>query len=307
MAWFNPELEPLLAVAAATLDGDGLLIEANAGFLRLIHAEGQQPIGQSVSRFFRQPDFSALAGMPAGNDGEIHRGLLTIGDFMGQTRTVHARIWRTNGQLRVLAEHDIAELERLYATVLELNRDYANTQLELAQTNLKLQQREAQIIAISLTDPLTGVGNRRLLEESLAKEISRVERGGGTLCTVMADLDHFKNINDRYGHDSGDQVLMAFGALLRQHTRPTDIVTRYGGEEFVLLLPHTDLEHALAAAERIRTALAGCLIEPLRNPVTASFGVAEIASGEQGDALLRRADMALYQAKHSGRNRVVAG
>jgi diguanylate cyclase (GGDEF)-like protein len=307
VSWFAPELDPLLAVVAATLDENGTLIEANAGFLRLIKTEGRQPIGLSAARFFQQPDFTALVGLPAGADREIHRGLLTIGDYMGQTRTMHARIWRTNGQLRVLAEYDIDELERLYATVLELNRDYANAQLELAQTNLKLQQREAQITAISLTDPLTGVGNRRRLEESMAKEISRAERTGGKLCAVMADLDHFKRVNDVHGHESGDKLLVALGALLRQQMRPTDIVTRYGGEEFVLLLPHTDLEHALATAERIRTALACYLIEPLHNPVTASFGVAELATGEQGDALLRRADKALYQAKQSGRNRVVAG
>lgn len=141
MPWFAPELDPLLAVVTATLDEKGNLIQANAGFRRLIKMEGRQPIGQSVARFFRQPDFAALAGMPAGADGEIHRGLLTMGDYMGQTRTLHARVWRTKGQFRVLAEYDIEELEQIYETVLELNRDYASAQLELAQTNLKLQQQ----------------------------------------------------------------------------------------------------------------------------------------------------------------------
>lgn len=264
-------------------------------------------MGQSITRFFRQPDFAALAGMPAGADGEIHRGLLTMGDYMGQTRSLHARVWRTNGQLRVLAEYDIEELERLYNTVLELNRDYANAQLELAQTNLKLQQREAQITTLSLTDPLTGVGNRRRLEESLTREIGRAERVGGKLCMVMADLDHFKRVNDVHGHEAGDKVLVAFGDLLRLQTRPTDIVTRFGGEEFMVLMPHTSLEQALVVAERIRAALAGTLIEPLPTSVTASCGVAEFAPGEQADALLRRVDKALYEAKQSGRNRVVAG
>lgn len=306
MAWFNPELQPLLAVAAATLDEHGTLIEANAGFLRLIQTEGQPPIGMSTARFFRQPDFASLAGMPVGADGVIYHGLLTIGDYMGQHRTLHARIWRNNEQLRVLAEYDIAELERVYATVLELNRDYADAQLELAQTNLKLQQREAQITAMSLTDQLTGVGNRRRLEQALPQEISRAERTQKVFCVIMADLDHFKRINDSHGHDAGDKVLAAFGDLLRRHMRPVDIVTRYGGEEFVLLLPHTRLEQALIVAERIRTAFAAMTIEPLPAAVTASLGVAEIAADETGDALLRRVDKALYEAKSSGRNRVVA-
>ena len=306
MPWFAPELGPLLAVVTATLDEKGTLIQANAGFLRLIKMEGQQPIGQSISRFFRQPDFAALTGMPTGADGEIHQGLLTMGDYMGQTRSLRARVWRTNGQLRVLAEYNIEDLERLYNTVLELNHDYASAQLELAQTNLKLQQREAQIIALSLTDPLTGVGNRRRLEESLTMEIGRVERVGGKLCIVMADLDHFKRVNDIHGHETGDKVLVAFGDLLRLQTRPTDIVTRFGGEEFMVLMPHTSLEQALVVAERIRVALAVMSIEPLPAAVTASWGVAEFAQGEEADALLRRVDKALYDAKQSGRNRVVA-
>lgn len=307
MPWFAPELEPLLAVVTATLDEKGTLIQANAGFLRLIKMDGQQPIGQSVARFFQQPDFAILVGMPAGADGEIHHGLLTMGDYMGQTRSLRARVWRTNGQLRVLAEYDIEELERLYDTVLELNRDYASAQLELAQTNLKLQQREALITSLSLTDPLTGLGNRRMLEESLAREIGRAERIGGKLCVIMADIDHFKRVNDVHGHEAGDKVLAAFGTLLRKQTRPTDIVTRFGGEEFLVLMPHTNLEQALVVAERIRTTLAAMLIEPLPNAITASYGVAELAAGEPGDTLLRRVDKALYEAKESGRNRVVAG
>jgi len=306
VSWIAPELNPLLAVVAATLDENGTLIEANAGFLRLIKTEEQQPIGVSASHFFRQPDFTALAGMSAGANDEIHCGLLTIGEYMGQTRTLHARIWRCNGQLRVLAEYDIEELERLYAIVLELNRDYANAQLELAQTNLKLQQREAQITAISLTDPLTGVGNRRQLEQALSLEISRSERTQNVFCIIMADLDHFKHVNDNHGHEAGDKVLAVFGDLLRRQIRPMDIATRFGGEEFVVLLPHTRLEQALIVAERIRTSLASTTIEPLPTAITVSLGVAEFAPDETGDALLRRVDNALYEAKSAGRNRVVA-
>jgi diguanylate cyclase (GGDEF)-like protein len=111
-------------------------------------------------------------------------------------------------------------------------------------------------------------------------------------------------VNDNYGHEVGDKVLVAFGDLLRRRTRATDIVARFGGEEFVVLMPDTDLANAFAIADRIREAFAASTIEPLPNPLTASFGVAEMAPGEQGNDLLRRADIALYDAKHSGRNRV---
>ncbi len=311
-AWITADLAPLLAIAMATLDEGGVLVEANAGFMRVIGHAGPMPPGFPAARFFLQPSFSALSAVLADtaaidDHGEVHRGLLTNGEYAGKTRTLRGRVWRAGTSLRVPAELDVEELEQLYDTVLELNRDYASTQAALAQANLKLQQREAQVLVLSLTDVLTGVGNRRRLEEALPLEVNRVERNGTGLCALMADLDYFKRINDGFGHEAGDKVLAAFGDLLLRQTRPTDIVARYGGEEFVILLPHTRLDYALVAAERIRAALAAAHIEPLPDGVTASFGVAELAVGEKGDALLRRIDAALYSAKQSGRNRVVAG
>ena len=119
------------------------------------------------------------------------------------------------------------------------------------------------------------------------------------ICTV--------SVNDTYGHAAGDGALTAFGDLLRQRTRAIDIVARFGGEDFVVLTPNTDLDNAVAIANRIKEAFAACAIESLPDAVTASFGVAEMAPDEPGSGLLRRADAALYEAKHSGRNRVAIG
>jgi two-component system cell cycle response regulator len=306
VAWFSPDLQPLLAVAVATLDEQGTLLEANAGFLRLIKAHGPPAIGALTARFFLQPDFAALLQAPEDADGLIHRGLLTLGDPLRDQRSLDSRVWRVNGQVRLLAEYDVDDLERLYDIVIELNRDYAKAQFELAQTNLKLQQREAEIRAVSLTDPLTGVGNRRRLEQALECEVSRTARTGEPCSAFMADLDHFKHINDTNGHEAGDGVLVAFGDLLRRETRPTDVVARFGGEEFVVLMPHTTLGQALATAERIRAALAKGAVGSQDIFVTGSFGVARLAPDETVDAFLRRLDQALYGAKHSGRNCVVA-
>ena len=165
MAWFEPELESLLAVAAALLDESGTLIEANAGFLWLIKMEKVQPIGTHVEQFFIQPDFATLVCAQPDADGKIYHGLLTIGDYMGQTRTLRARVWRVAAQLRVLAEHDIGELERLNHTVLELNRDYANVQRTLAQTNLKLQRLNSELEL-----------HRDHLEELVAARTSELDR-----------------------------------------------------------------------------------------------------------------------------------
>ena len=176
----------------------------------------------------------------------------------------------------------------------------------LARANDALKEREGRLIEESLTDALTGVGNRRKLELALATEISRAERQGGPLSAIMLDIDHFKRVNDEFGHAAGDKVLVRFGGLLRAQTRPTDIVARFGGEEFVVLMPHTLLASAAAKAEQIRRAIAAEPIAPLPNPVTSSFGVAELAPGERAESFLGRFDAALYRAKEGGRNRVVA-
>ncbi len=145
MGWIAPEIGSLLAVAAAVLDETGLLVEANAGFLRLIKVEGQQPIGAAVGHFFIQPDFASIGHALPGADGEIYRGLLTIGDYLGHTRTVRARIWRASLQLHLLAEVDVEELERLSDAMLDLNRDYAAAQRELVQANLNMRQLNAEL------------------------------------------------------------------------------------------------------------------------------------------------------------------
>jgi two-component system cell cycle response regulator len=299
------ELQPLLAVVAATLNTDGTLLEANAGFRRIMDRTGRDPSGENATLSFVQPSFAALLDA-TDEAGEIYHGLMTLGDKLGGMWTLRGRAWRLAGILRVIAEYDIDELERLNTKVLELNADYANAQLELAQTNLKLQQREAQIVALTLIDPLTGLGNRRRFDHALVTEVSRSRRTGETLCAFMADLDHFKRVNDDFGHEVGDELLVAFAEMLRRQTRATEIVARIGGEEFVVLMPHTDLEHGVAIAERIRGMTAAVRIDSMSHGVTASFGVAELAVCEDGNAFMRRVDKALYEAKHSGRDRVIA-
>jgi diguanylate cyclase (GGDEF)-like protein len=156
-------------------------------------------------------------------------------------------------------------------------------------------------------DGLTALANRRHFEDQLAAERARVERFGGPLAVVIADLDGFKDVNDRFGHPAGDVVLREFARTLEEGIRDIDLAARWGGEEFVLLLPGTDLGGAARVAERIRQALAARVIlsaagEPIA--VTASFGVAAHAGSGRADQLLATADAALYEAKRGGKNRV---
>jgi diguanylate cyclase (GGDEF)-like protein len=159
----------------------------------------------------------------------------------------------------------------------------------------------------ALIDGLTGLANRRQCEESLAAELARLERFGGALAVVVADLDWFKDVNDRYGHPSGDAVLREFAQLLQETVRDVDLAGRWGGEEFVLILPGTDLGGGAQVAERVRAALAGRIVlsadgSPI--PVTASFGVAATPPASTAAELFAAADAALYEAKRSGKNRV---
>ena len=174
----------------------------------------------------------------------------------------------------------------------------------------RLRDRERRLHEIARTDPLTGVSNRRRFLELFAREFERVHRYGGELSCVMLDLDHFKAINDRHGHAAGDRVLVAAAEAFRGSLRTADVIARWGGEEFALLLPQTNLAGAQAVAERCRRALEEATItaEGERVPVTVSVGVAGLRGGglDSPDALMRSADEALYEAKSSGRNRVVS-
>ncbi|MCD6585736.1 MAG: GGDEF domain-containing protein [Desulfobacteraceae bacterium] len=171
----------------------------------------------------------------------------------------------------------------------------------------KLNESHLIIKALSRTDGLTNVSNRRYFEELGARGISLAKRIGNPVSLLMLDLDHFKSINDRHGHTAGDGVLVAFAERLRQTLRITDIVGRYGGEEFVVLLPASDSSQAFEAAQRIR--LAACetpvLTEGQRIRFTVSIGVMTSLNGSYDlHSLIKCADKALFQAKGKGRNRV---
>jgi two-component system cell cycle response regulator len=162
---------------------------------------------------------------------------------------------------------------------------------------------------MATTDALTGLLNRRAFLESTRREVARAKRYNDHLSVVLLDVDHFKQINDKRGHAAGDLVLSAVGKLLNTTLRTCDIVARWGGEEFVLVLPATALEQAQEVAERVRKELAGANIKDSNGdviPVTASFGVAAYNGGETLEQMIDRSDRAMYLAKSGGRNRVVA-
>lgn len=168
----------------------------------------------------------------------------------------------------------------------------------------QLQQRETHIRNLMLTDPLTGVANRRGLDERLSMEMARQLRYDQPLSIIMTDIDWFKRVNDSYGHTVGDAVLQAFACQLSDSLRVTDFIARYGGEEFVLLLPNTGAEEGVALAERLREATKQLRFEQSDLSLTASFGVTVAQPGEGMAEVLSRADEAMYQSKSTSRDRV---
>jgi diguanylate cyclase (GGDEF)-like protein len=182
---------------------------------------------------------------------------------------------------------------------------------DLAQIETQSRQliaNEGRLREQSVRDVLTGLFNRRYLEETLERALRRAERGKSLLGVMMIDIDHFKRFNDTYGHAVGDALLRELGALLRANVRGSDIACRYGGEEFILLLPEATFdvtreraEHIRGSARRIVVRHEGEAIEP----ITLSIGLAEFPQdGATGEAMLKRADDALYRAKHEGRDQI---
>lgn len=186
----------------------------------------------------------------------------------------------------------------------------AQHQLGLKRYREGLEQALEELRKLSITDPLTGVANRRFFMDFLTREFYRAMRYQHPLALIVGDLDHFKKVNDTYGHQAGDAVLKGFSRILLYNKRQSDQVARYGGEEFALVLPETDLKGGILVAERIRheVEVADFSYGGKKIPVTVSFGVVAYPESQASsvEEFFRLADRALYRAKEQGRNRVEA-
>ena len=278
------ELQELRSVVAAALDPVGVLLEANAGFMHLLGTSPARRIGANVALLFAQPVFAELGAVKAAEGGLVFRGSLKVIDATGRTLELPGQVWRTAYGFSILAEYDIEALR-----VSEHKREAAGG-----------APREVRVMEASLTDKLTGTGNRERLDEALATEISRVRRTGLPLSAFMCGIDRFEEIDGRHGREGASKVLVRLGYLLKLLTRPTDIATRFQGDEFVVVLPHTNLQQSAVVVRRIQGALAANLIEPLTEPATASFGVAQFQAGEEAGSFLKRLQSMLGKARDSG-------
>ncbi|WP_448208640.1 diguanylate cyclase [Azospirillum sp. sgz302134] len=272
---------PIPLVVTAKIDGR--LIKANHAALSYFGGTPETLGIHSIEQVYDDP--KARAALLAGLEGA------------GRVDGFETRVRLADGAVRdvLLAASAlvVGETESVMAGVVDITGRKA---------------MEAHLARLATTDPLTGLANRTQFFARAEAEIQRAARYRRPLSILMVDLDHFKRINDTYGHEVGDRALQAFAALCKRTLRQQDCAARLGGEEFAALLPETDGPGALLVAERLRAAVEEMRLEnaPLTLRLTASIGLSEVQPGETGpDAALSRADRALYAAKRAGRNRVV--
>jgi diguanylate cyclase len=212
------------------------------------------------------------------------------------------------GLLGTLDQHQKQRDEREHEVAVRLH-GLAERVAHMEQEALGYREHLEEQRQKALIDPLTGLPNRAAWSERLDQEVSQWQQHGNTLLLAMLDLDHFKRINDNYGHLAGDKVLKIIASVLRKRLRGTDFIARFGGEEFVLLMPATVPAVGAKLLENLRASIEACPFHFKGEPVTItlSMGLTAFRPGEHSDAVLKRADQALYRAKHAGRNRVELG
>lgn len=300
-------LSPLAAVVVALVSEDGQLLQANLGYRRILDmTDDTLPPYQDVRSFFVQPSFAQLLAIHPEASRPIYQGIVNIGDINSQCRSLVGAVYRKGGKLLIIGEYDVSEMERLNAQVIELNEQLSITQRDLSRSNRTLQESEARLIAMSLTDPLTGLANRRRLMEFLQSEIDRSQRYQIPFSIIMADIDFFKKVNDEFGHEVGDEALLGFSNLMKNNMRSVDLVARLGGEEFIIVMPNTSLEGAMVEAERLRVKTERLYFDSMQRGITASFGVAEFQGAGDANSLFKHVDEAMYASKQKGRNCVTA-
>lgn len=286
--------------------------------LDLPEGEGWETSDELRRLYFRKPLQVLLCS--ATRDSEFAAGALDAGgdDFLGkpvdklemQVR-LRAAVIRLRHQTDLHHEREfyrraVKQEEELSSRVLDQNLHLRKAYEEVAVLNRELERANQELERVARFDVLSGLMNRMSLFDALDVEIERSMRSGLPLCGIMVDIDHFKDVNDNYGHACGDRVIQGLGAVFRQELRKYDYAGRYGGEEFFVALPNSSLNQASMFGERVRSSLEELDVECDEGAmtVTVSMGIARFRNGESRDMWISRADRAMYVAKQKGRNRI---
>lgn len=290
-------IQNMTKIAVILIDRDRIIHDCNQGFIESIGLK-EKPLKNNIRDFLlsNSKDFS----LPDKN------GFLPCNLNFVTLDNAHIAL---SGHILAVQDGYFILLEKHRLTYNELlkkmsfmNNKLGNLVRELDKKNQELKKANTTIKRIMNTDPLTQLINRRALKEQLLRGMALSRRYKLPLSLIMTDIDHFKSINDTYGHEAGDRVLKCFAKILKKSSRSVDTVARIGGEEFLILLPNTDKESALQFAERLRRKIEIATMPGLPIKITSSFGVAEFIASDTQKSFIKRADDALYAAKRSGRN-----
>lgn len=212
-----------------------------------------------------------------------------------------AYLSQVKSRLLTLTIYGVNNSKNLLKTEIEERK---RIEAELREKTVQLEELNKQLEASAVTDHLTQIYNRLYFDKAIEREIARYKRYGNSLSLILFDIDHFKHVNDSLGHHAGDRVLQTMAILVKQSLRKSDVFARWGGEEFIILLPESNVLQGLLVAEKLREKIATSTILEERK-ITCSFGVTEFRTDESYESFAKRADTALYEAKNTGRNRTV--
>lgn len=247
---------------------------------------------------------------------EFEAVLGAVDEVKGSTESYGKSLQSAQCELDQADNHDQVRkiVHELLAATHEMEGRSLAMERQLEDSRRQIDQLHANLVAVraeTVTDALTGIANRKHFDYSIKQAIRDAEEGGEPLSLLLGDIDHFKQFNDNFGHQTGDQVLRLVAHAMKTNVKGRDLAARYGGEEFAIILPHTALTAAVTVAEQIRRSImAKELVKKSTGEslgtITMSFGAAQYRPGETIDSLIARADVALYDAKRAGRNRVKA-
>ena len=288
------------SICTVLIDKHMTIIECNLAFQESI-GTGSKPVGEKLNIYLAPENRNLILNPPEKGFQKIQFTLLSQAQAQLDMVGCVARL--AEGHL-VFCERAWISEDSIFGEISQINNQLANMTRDLNKKNRALEKANITINELLRSDALTGIANRRHFFEYFQKMHAHAIRHRTPLSLVMADIDHYKEVNDRYGHQVGDEVLFDFAQLLKNNCREEDLPARYGGEEFAILLVPANKDEAYNLVERLRSTIEKTEFGDYKLKITASFGIASLQNTEDMDTLLKKADQALYAAKSAGRNQV---
>jgi len=293
-------IDKLDGVGVAALDEQRKVVACNNRFAEL--ANLAEPKGAVLSDFAEPAQEGSIVLPPEGTAWKMTIRLTNRNDESAQSQV---QVLCENGVYFLFYSEPICRDDYAMGTMARLNDELGALNRELEKKTQELEEANETIRHMARTDALTGLANRRHFQEELEPALAAARRHEFPVSIAMGDLDHFKTINDTFGHEVGDEALVLFAQILKNSSRQEDTPARWGGEEFIVLMPHTAVDEACNLAERLRKQLAESKCPHIDRAVTASFGVAQFdAMKDDAADFVARVDEALYKAKENGRNQI---